>query len=96
MSPRVVERKNCPHCKAALPEPTPRVCPACAGSLQKRHLSLGCLSSAPPVVLALLGAAWALREVSEVGKRAVERASARSAVAQEVARDGGRAPRPSR
>jgi predicted amidophosphoribosyltransferase len=56
MSPRVIESRRCPHCKAELPEPTPRVCPSCMGSLQKRHLSLGCLSSAPPVVLALFGA----------------------------------------
>jgi hypothetical protein len=53
---RVVERKNCPHCKAKLPEPTPRMCPECAGSLQKRFLSLGCFTTAPPIVLALVGA----------------------------------------
>jgi predicted amidophosphoribosyltransferase len=51
MSPRILETSRCPHCKEALPHPTPRVCPSCAGSLQKRFLSLGCLSSAPPVVL---------------------------------------------
>ena len=51
MSPRILEVERCPHCKAELPKPTPRVCPSCAGSLQKRHLSIGCLTSAPPLFL---------------------------------------------
>ena len=51
MSPRILEAERCPHCKGELPKPTPRVCPHCAGSLQRRFLSFGCLSSAPPVVL---------------------------------------------
>jgi hypothetical protein len=55
MSPRVLEVARCPHCKAALEKPTPRVCPACGGSLQKRFLSIGCLSSAPPLLCAALG-----------------------------------------
>jgi hypothetical protein len=79
MSPRVIQSKRCPHCKAELPQPTPRVCPSCAGSLQKRFLTLGCLTSAPPVVLALLGAAWALRDTAEAtaNASAVERADHR-------------------
>ena len=58
MSPRILDLDRCRHCKADLERPTPRVCPACGGSLQKRHLALGCLTSAPPPVLllALLGA----------------------------------------
>ena len=55
MSPRIVTSKRCPHCRVALPTPTPRVCPQCAGSLQKRFLSLGCLTSAPPAIVALVG-----------------------------------------
>ena len=51
MSPRILEVERCPHCQAELPKPTPRVCPECAGSLQKRFLSAGCLSSAPPLFL---------------------------------------------
>jgi len=61
MSPRIVESKRCPHCKAKLPEPTPRMCPECAGSLQKRFLSLGCFTTAPPLLLALAGAGWLAR-----------------------------------
>jgi predicted amidophosphoribosyltransferase len=51
MSPRVLETKRCPHCKAELEHPTPRACPICGGSLQKRFLSIGCLTSAPPPVI---------------------------------------------
>lgn len=51
MSPRVLETRRCPHCKAELSEPTPRVCPTCGGSIQKRFLSAGCLTSAPPPVI---------------------------------------------
>ena len=59
MSPRVLDTRSCPHCKAALPDPTPRVCPECAGSLQRRHLGIGCLTSAPKLFL-LASIAWAL------------------------------------
>lgn len=55
MSPSILKTRQCPHCKALVPEPTPRVCPQCAGSLQRRFLSIGCLSSAPPVVILALG-----------------------------------------
>lgn len=59
MSPRVLDVARCPHCKGELPRPTPRVCPHCAGSLQKRFLTAGCLSSAPPLVLVAWGV-WEL------------------------------------
>lgn len=59
MAPRVLDARRCPHCKSDLPSPTPRVCPVCGGSLQKRFLSLGCLTSAPPPVIAL----WVLLEL---------------------------------
>ncbi|MGD2017322.1 MAG: hypothetical protein PVJ89_04350 [Planctomycetota bacterium] len=49
--PRLIEDPTCPHCGAALPDPAPRVCPACAGSLQQRYLKAGCLSSGPAVFL---------------------------------------------
>jgi len=55
MSPRILDVDRCPHCKSELEKPTPRVCPACGGSLQKRFLTAGCLSSAPPIVLAAWG-----------------------------------------
>jgi hypothetical protein len=55
MSPRILDVDRCPHCKEKLPKPTPRVCPSCAGSLQKRFLTAGCLTSAPPLVLAAWG-----------------------------------------
>ncbi len=57
MSPRVLDVPNCPHCGAALPAPPPRICPECAGSLQKRHLAAGCLTSKPTLLLLALGAA---------------------------------------
>jgi hypothetical protein len=64
VSPRILDLDRCRHCQAELERPTPRVCPACGGSLQKRHLAIGCLTSAPPPVLLLalllaLGAATA-------------------------------------
>ncbi len=61
MSPRILEVDHCPHCKAALSKPTPRVCPVCGGSLQKRFLTAGCLSSAPPLLLV----AWGLWHLVE-------------------------------
>ena len=84
MSPRVLKTRHCPHCQALLPEPTPRVCPECAGSLQKRFLSIGCLSSAPPVVLLALGlralvvhaGEAALREPENGALEALQRAGA--------------------
>ena len=58
MSPRILDTRQCPHCKAQLEPPTPRVCPVCGGSLQQRYLKLGCLTSAPRLLLlaGLLGA----------------------------------------
>lgn len=53
--PRILPLDRCPHCKEPLEAPTPRVCPHCAGSLQQRYLTAGCLSSAPK--LFLVGAA---------------------------------------
>lgn len=52
MSPRVLDVGSCPHCKGAVPRPTPRVCPHCAGSLQQRYVTSGCLTSAPKLFLA--------------------------------------------
>ena len=62
MSPRILKTGSCPHCHAKLEQPTPRVCPACGGSLQQRFLKAGCLSSAPKLLL--FGAAlwWLVRE----------------------------------
>lgn len=61
--PRLIEGRECPHCGAALPEAKPRMCPACGGSLQQRYLKAGCLSSAPPALLAVGALAWALAEL---------------------------------
>jgi len=63
MSPRVLEVERCPHCKSELPRPTPRVCPHCAGSLQVRYLTSGCLTSAPKLLL-LGAAAWGAVEIA--------------------------------
>jgi hypothetical protein len=61
MAPRILDVSRCPHCRGDLPRPPPRVCPACGGSLQKRFLAVGCLSSAPRVLLIVgLGALGAL------------------------------------
>jgi hypothetical protein len=56
--PRLIDEKHCPHCRAELPVPKPRSCPRCAGSLNKRYLRIGCLTSAPPPILLLGGLAW--------------------------------------
>ncbi len=68
--PRLIDKGHCPHCGEDLPEPKPRVCPACMGSLQQRFLRAGCLSSAPPVLLfaLVLAAPWADEEPGEPGK----------------------------
>lgn len=58
MTPRLIEAETCPHCKAELPEPMPRVCPECGGSLQKRYLEAGCLTSKPLFLVAAGGATW--------------------------------------
>lgn len=55
--PRLVTATHCPHCNHELPETMPRICPACAGSLQQRFLRAGCLTSAP-LVLTAAGALW--------------------------------------
>lgn len=49
--PRLVEKRRCPHCGEALPDPVPRVCPECGGSLQQRHLKAGCLHTGPGLFL---------------------------------------------
>jgi len=59
MSPRLIEGDRCPHCAAPLAAERPRVCPQCGGSLQRRHLSAGCLTSRPLLLLLAL-VAWAL------------------------------------
>ena len=58
--PRLIEERRCPHCGQELPEPRPRVCPACAGSLQQRYLKAGCLSSAPPLIAFAFTLHWLL------------------------------------
>lgn len=80
---RILKTKTCPHCRAALELPTPRVCPVCGGSLQQRFFTAGCLSSAPPVILLALGALAALG-----GTR---REPASDAPARAAVRDGGAA-----
>ncbi|MAE45611.1 MAG: hypothetical protein CMJ86_01850 [Planctomycetes bacterium] len=55
--PRLIDASRCPHCNEDLPDPIPRVCPACAGSLQQRFLRAGCLTSAPLLLLSA-GVLW--------------------------------------
>ncbi len=59
--PRLITVKHCPHCKTELPQPTPRICVECGGSLQQRFLTAGCLTSAPKLLVFAVGAWWALR-----------------------------------
>lgn len=61
--PRLIESDRCPHCDFELPEERPRVCPACAGSLQQRYLKAGCLHSGPALFLA----GWCLWRLGLVG-----------------------------
>ena len=63
MSKLIVE-PNCPHCGLELPEPKPRSCPRCAGSLQQRYLKAGCLSSAPKLLLFATALWLALRSLA--------------------------------
>ena len=56
----ILDTGRCPHCKADVPAPTPRVCPECAGSLQKRYLKAGCVSSGPALLMLLVSLAAAL------------------------------------
>lgn len=58
---RILDVPRCPHCKTELAKPTPRMCPSCGGSLQKRHLAIGCLTSAPPLIAIVVGVAYVLR-----------------------------------
>ncbi len=58
--PRLIDDKRCPHCTKELPDPKPRVCPECGGSIQQRYLKAGCLTSAPPLLLIALGTLWLL------------------------------------
>ncbi|MBM3976981.1 MAG: hypothetical protein FJ299_08325 [Planctomycetes bacterium] len=60
MSPRILKTGECPHCGIALPEPTPRLCPKCGGSLQLRYLKSGCLTSKPLLLLVCSGLALAV------------------------------------
>lgn len=53
--PRVLKVKRCPHCEAELPQPPPRACPTCGGSLQQRYLTAGCLTSKPMLLLVAAG-----------------------------------------
>lgn len=64
MSPKILEVSRCPACKAELPHPPPRICPACGGSLQQRYLKAGCLTSAPKLLLFAVGLWWLARALS--------------------------------
>lgn len=55
---RLIDDPRCPHCDAELPEPKPRLCPRCAGSLQRRYLRAGCLTSAPKLLLYACALWW--------------------------------------
>lgn len=53
-----VEAGRCPHCNAEVPKDHGRTCVECGGSLQKRYLSIGCLSSKPMILLAVGVPLW--------------------------------------
>ncbi|MFT5049193.1 MAG: putative amidophosphoribosyltransferase [Chlamydiales bacterium] len=59
--PKLIDKDSCPHCGKALPDPKPRICPECMGSIQQRHLALGCVSSGPALVLLGLGLHWLIQ-----------------------------------
>lgn len=63
--PRLIDEDYCPHCRAKLPVPKPTSCPRCAGSLNKRFLRVGCLSSAPPPMILFALLAWGVYELIE-------------------------------
>lgn len=80
MSPRLIKERRCPHCRVELDREIPRVCPECGGSLQRRYLKAGCLSTKPLgllVLCALLGLADGCRESEEPGDRPAERSGQR-------------------
>jgi len=52
------EGGRCPHCKAEVPKDHGRVCLDCGGSLQKRYLAIGCLSSKPLILFAAGLSMW--------------------------------------
>jgi len=61
--PRLIDSPYCPHCKSKLPLPKPRACPVCAGSINQRFLKIGCLTSAPPLLLLAFGLFELLRRI---------------------------------
>jgi predicted amidophosphoribosyltransferase len=65
--PRPIEGTRCPHCGIELPKEKPRSCPQCGGALHQRHLKIGCLSSAPPLLAIGLGVAIAARALARLG-----------------------------
>jgi hypothetical protein len=50
------------------------VCPNCGGSLQKRFLTAGCLTSAPPIVIAMAAVGFGAR--AAIVRRAASQPSA--------------------
>ena len=52
------EGGRCPHCKAEVPKDHGRVCLDCGGSLQKRYLAIGCLTSKPLILFAVGLSMW--------------------------------------
>lgn len=87
MSPRILEVKHCPHCRAELPKPVPRLCPTCGGSLQKRFLSAGCLTSAPRILLFVALGVLALRATRALVQGAPGRSAQRDAGRAVIAND---------
>ncbi len=61
MSRNLIDSDRCPHCKQDLERPVPRVCPRCGGSLQRRYMTWGCLSSAPRLLVFGALLAWVVR-----------------------------------
>jgi hypothetical protein len=92
MSPRILRLARCPHCRSDLSQPTPRMCPHCGGSLQKRFLTAGCLTSAPPIVLAFAALAFGASRAREQGRARATSARETVTVPDAAKRSGASGP----
>lgn len=79
------EGGRCPHCKAEVPPDHGPVCVECGGSLQKRYLSIGCLTSKPVVIFALLVPWWGAKACAT--RPAAERAASGAAAVEDARED---------
>jgi hypothetical protein len=90
------EGGRCPHCKAEVPKDHGRVCLDCGGSLQKRYLAIGCLTSKPMILIAVGLPLWLAggdeapaTETQAPRSQAVERADTSQEPATDPPRSAG-------